>query len=138
MTGACATRLSGMPTAVRRSSPSPPAPGGKGVCDAGWICEEHPDRPYPHDDCAGPAMLCRTPGCPHLALSPHEVYDVIRETLLSLRLSSTESEKINGLLATTGELVGSHQDGLGHAKPDPARRLLVDHEPSPPADRGTG
>jgi hypothetical protein len=19
------------------------------VCDQGWICEQHPDRPYPHD-----------------------------------------------------------------------------------------
>jgi hypothetical protein len=69
------------------------------IYQEGWICEQHPDRPYPHDDCAGPAMLCQTKGCPHLARSPHEVYDVIRETFLSLRLSSTESEKINGLLA---------------------------------------
>jgi hypothetical protein len=23
----------------------------------GWVCEEHPDRLWPHDDCPGPAML---------------------------------------------------------------------------------
>lgn len=21
-----------------------------------WICEQHPDKPWPHDDCAGPGM----------------------------------------------------------------------------------
>ena len=21
-----------------------------------WICEEHPLKPWPHDDCAGPGM----------------------------------------------------------------------------------
>lgn len=24
-----------------------------------WICEEHPELPWPHDDCAGPGMPCR-------------------------------------------------------------------------------
>ena len=23
-------------------------------CHQGWICEEHPDKPWPHDACAGP------------------------------------------------------------------------------------
>ena len=22
----------------------------------GWMCEQHPGRPWPHDDCAGPGM----------------------------------------------------------------------------------
>lgn len=22
-----------------------------------WVCEQHPDKPWPHDDCAGPGML---------------------------------------------------------------------------------
>jgi hypothetical protein len=32
-------------------------------CEHGsvWICEEHPDRGFPHDDCSGPGMPC-----PHL------------------------------------------------------------------------
>jgi hypothetical protein len=21
-----------------------------------WVCEQHPDKPWPHDDCAGPGM----------------------------------------------------------------------------------
>jgi hypothetical protein len=21
-----------------------------------WVCEQHPDRPFPHDDCPGPGM----------------------------------------------------------------------------------
>lgn len=28
---------------------------------ARWICEAHPDRPWPHDDCAGPGDPC--PDC---------------------------------------------------------------------------
>ena len=24
--------------------------------DGDWICEEHPLKPWPHDDCAGPGM----------------------------------------------------------------------------------
>lgn len=23
----------------------------------GWVCEQHPDLPFPHGDCAGPGML---------------------------------------------------------------------------------
>ena len=36
-----------------------------GKCDHGWICEAHPDRPWPHDDCAGPGMPCDVPTCPY-------------------------------------------------------------------------
>jgi hypothetical protein len=27
-------------------------------CTNGWLCEQHPDRGWPHDDCAGPGMPC--------------------------------------------------------------------------------
>ena len=27
-------------------------------CDGDWICEQHPDKPYPHDLCIGPGMVC--------------------------------------------------------------------------------
>lgn len=27
----------------------------------GWVCEQHPDRPFPHDDCAGPGMPALPP-----------------------------------------------------------------------------
>jgi Phage integrase family len=33
-------------------------------CKDGWICEEHPDKPWPHDDCAGPGVQCPNPECP--------------------------------------------------------------------------
>ena len=23
----------------------------------GWVCEQHPDQPFPHDDCPGPGMV---------------------------------------------------------------------------------
>ena len=29
-----------------------------GKCDNGWICEEHPDLSWPHDDCGGPGVPC--------------------------------------------------------------------------------
>ena len=32
-------------------------------CANGWICEEHPHGPWPHDDCAGPGELCANPDC---------------------------------------------------------------------------
>lgn len=31
----------------------------------GWFCESHPDKPWPHDECAGPGMPCDEPGCEH-------------------------------------------------------------------------
>jgi hypothetical protein len=27
-------------------------------CNEGWICEQHPDQGWPHDDCAGPGKRC--------------------------------------------------------------------------------
>jgi hypothetical protein len=33
-------------------------------CAEGWICEAHPDRPWPHDDCAGPGTPCDNSACP--------------------------------------------------------------------------
>jgi hypothetical protein len=28
-------------------------------CDGGgWVCEQHPEREWPHDDCAGPGEPC--------------------------------------------------------------------------------
>jgi hypothetical protein len=46
-------------------------------CDDGWICECHPEKPWPHPaaegeesisdgsgDCLGPGMPCDEPGCP--------------------------------------------------------------------------
>jgi hypothetical protein len=33
-------------------------------CDQGWICEQHSDQTWPHDDCPGPGMKCANPVCP--------------------------------------------------------------------------
>ncbi len=27
-------------------------------CLDGWLCEQHPEKPWPHDDCAGPGVPC--------------------------------------------------------------------------------
>jgi len=35
----------------------------RGKCDNGWICEEHPDLPWPHDDCGGPGVPCENSPC---------------------------------------------------------------------------
>jgi len=32
-------------------------------CIDGWICDTHPDRPWPHDSCTGPGTLCINPQC---------------------------------------------------------------------------
>ena len=34
-----------------------------GKCADGWICEAHPDKPWPHDDCIGPGVPCENDGC---------------------------------------------------------------------------
>jgi hypothetical protein len=36
-----------------------------GLClDTAWICTQHRDRPWPHDDeCSGPGLLCTNPRC---------------------------------------------------------------------------
>jgi hypothetical protein len=34
-----------------------------GKCNEGWICEEHPDQPWPHQNCAGPAIPCDVVTC---------------------------------------------------------------------------
>jgi len=33
-------------------------------CADGWICEEHPDQPWPHGNCTGPEAPCAAPDCP--------------------------------------------------------------------------
>ena len=44
--------------ALLRSEPLP----RPHFCRDGWVCEQHPGRGWPHDDCAGPGMPC-----PHLS-----------------------------------------------------------------------
>ena len=34
-------------------------------CDKGWVCEAHPDLPYPHADRSGPGQRCDNPNCPY-------------------------------------------------------------------------
>ena len=36
-----------------------------GKCDEGWICERHPNLPWPHDQCPGRAMPCDVADCAH-------------------------------------------------------------------------
>lgn len=33
-------------------------------CARGWVCEAHPESPWPHGSCAGPGMRCLSPSCP--------------------------------------------------------------------------
>jgi hypothetical protein len=34
------------------------------ICEQGWVCEAHPDKPLEHDDCTFPGVLCDNPECP--------------------------------------------------------------------------
>ena len=46
-----------------------------GKCDEGWICEEHPDRPWPHDNCSGRGVPCDVPTCPYrIDVRPGKTY----------------------------------------------------------------
>ena len=37
---------------------------GCGECADGWQCEQHEHRPWPHDECGGPGIPCKT-CCPN-------------------------------------------------------------------------
>lgn len=39
-------------------------PSAECHCLEGWICEEHTELPWPHQDCAGPGTRCSNPECP--------------------------------------------------------------------------
>jgi hypothetical protein len=39
-------------------------------CCRGWVCERHPEKPWPHDDCPGPGVNCPNPACPYWTSSP--------------------------------------------------------------------
>jgi hypothetical protein len=60
-------------------------------CAEGWICEEHPDQPWPHDDCAGPGTRCENTDCSWwkstkpAALDTSDWTDVIRRNEVSSR-----------------------------------------------------
>jgi hypothetical protein len=32
-------------------------------CFYGWICKNHPDKPWGHKECGAPADLCKNPQC---------------------------------------------------------------------------
>ena len=36
-----------------------------GKCFEGWVCERHPNQPWPHDECEGPGVPCTNPVCPY-------------------------------------------------------------------------
>jgi len=33
------------------------------ICNHGWVCEDHPDQPWDHDDCGAPRAVQKTPDC---------------------------------------------------------------------------
>ena len=47
---------------------------------SGWLCDEHPNLPWDHDDCDGIGVVCR---CNAAAATPHRVvfveYDALDE-----------------------------------------------------------
>jgi hypothetical protein len=45
-------------------------------CRDGWICEDHPDRPWQHDGCKGAGDLCRNPDCIPARVKRAELDDV--------------------------------------------------------------
>ena len=40
-------------------------------CDRGWVCEQHPDKQWPHDKCPGPGMPC---SCIPKGVYPPNIY----------------------------------------------------------------
>lgn len=63
------TRSMGTRGTVQGPVTLPPSPSRKPAtgcnrCADGWICEQHPDQPWPHARTANPTDLCSGPGVP--------------------------------------------------------------------------
>jgi hypothetical protein len=73
---------------TRRRTTITSTPRGLGIvscrCAGGWICEEHPEHPWPHDKCPGPGTRCLDDACPWwyggkpAALDTSDWTDVVR------------------------------------------------------------
>ena len=50
-----------MTTIRDRQDERKPAP--ECFCNHGWVCEEHPDKPWDHDNCGGAGQPCKNPDC---------------------------------------------------------------------------
>jgi hypothetical protein len=73
---------------------TPDAPCAR--CTEGWICAQHPEKGWPHDDCAGPGMPCPRcqpsgrPALPEVTIEAKDkIGDVVKvqtiKNLVSLR-----------------------------------------------------
>jgi hypothetical protein len=74
-----------------------------GKCDNGWICEEHPDQPWPHDDCSGPGMPCEVPTCPYrIDLRPVQTYSGLVCPSCRQPVATVERESIRIAVRVSG------------------------------------
>ena len=76
------------------------------VCAGGWICEAHPDRPWPHGDCAGPGMPCRTRGSLHALVASGRAYQA---AWIRHRMTDTV-EGIGGMAKATEILFAAFEE----------------------------
>jgi hypothetical protein len=67
-------------------------------CFYGWVCEEHPDKAWRHDQCVAAGDLCKNPQCKkipdtiflsvHYRVQPGKRKPPVRKTVLPNKVSS--------------------------------------------------
>ena len=48
---------------TKKRKGKPVKPEAECPCDHGVVCEQHPDKPFEHDDCPSEGTLCTNPNC---------------------------------------------------------------------------
>jgi hypothetical protein len=83
--------------AIERSDITEPCPSGlfglEHLSNEGWICEEHHDRGWPHDDCAGPGVPC--PDCNRQS-PPTLPSDWATSVRVEIKVSNAHLARFNG------------------------------------------
>jgi hypothetical protein len=58
----------------------------------GWVCEDHPAKPFNHDDCGGAGSICTNPDCDK---DPEAVFPDIHCQVLKKRKPPVRKTSLN-------------------------------------------
>ena len=61
-------------------------------CYEGWVCEDHPGKPFNHDGCGGAGGLCTNPDCDK---DPDSVFSDIHCRVVRERKPADRKTSIN-------------------------------------------
>ena len=87
-------------------------------CDDGWICEAHPEFPWPHrvtgavEDCPGPGMLCHC----EAAFPKHDLEECVKRlhmepgdvVVVKLKKQPTDNSEVKYIQSMMEAIVPGH------------------------------